>query len=63
MVNDISLADSPTDSVTKTGKPNGKDGGVHVESLQSDGIIAVVILSVALIADLCDDRDNHLQAT
>ena len=49
MVNDISLADSPTDSVNKTGKPNGKDGGVHVESLQSDGIIAVVILGVALL--------------
>ena len=49
MVNNILLADSPTESVTKTGKPNGKDGGVHVESLQSDGIVAVVILGVALL--------------
>ena len=49
MVNNNSLADSPTDSVTKPGKPNGKDGGVHVESLQSDGIVAVVILGVALL--------------
>ena len=49
MFNDISLADSPTDSVTQTGKPNGKDGGVHVESLQSDGIVAVIILGVALL--------------
>ena len=49
MVNDISLADSPIGSVTKTGKLNGKDGGVHVESFQSDGIIAVLILGVALL--------------
>ena len=52
MVNNISLADSPTDSVTKTGKPNGKDGGVHVESLQSDGIIGVVILGVVLLTSV-----------